>query len=138
MGDGLTKSDLNRGAAAAPQAHRNGRRRRPGRIGRVALHRKPHQIKSLRFFKRIATSRTGGVFRRLGDLVVRRPLVVIGAWVALAVVLSMTCPSLDDMIEEHPVAFLPTNSPVSVTTAQMTEAFHDKGSDNVLIVRPDR
>ncbi|MGC2655442.1 MAG: MMPL family RND transporter [Mycobacterium sp.] len=64
----------------------------------------------------------------------RWPLLVIGVWVALAVVLSMTCPSLDDMIEEHPVAFLPTNSPVSVTTNQMTEAFHDKGTDNILLV----
>jgi RND superfamily putative drug exporter len=65
---------------------------------------------------------------------VRWPLVVIGAWVALAVVLTLTFPSLDDMVDEHPVAFLPANAPVEVATKQMTEAFKDKGTDNILLV----
>src|SRR5271165_303857 len=76
----------------------------------------------------------GGVFPRLGDFVVRWPWVVIGFWVALAVVLPLTFPSLKEMGEKHPVAILPDNAPVTVTTRQMTEAFHESGSENVLLV----
>ena len=35
---------------------------------------------------------------------------------------------------KHPVAFLPTNAPVEVATKQMTEAFQDKGTYNILLV----
>jgi RND superfamily putative drug exporter len=38
------------------------------------------------------------------------------------------------MAERHPVAILPANAPVTVTTRQMTEAFHESGSDNMMLV----
>jgi putative drug exporter of the RND superfamily len=53
---------------------------------------------------------------------------------ALAVVMTLTFPSLDDMVDDHPVAFLPANAPVEVATNQMGEAFHDHGTGNVLLV----
>ena len=81
-----------------------------------------------------SAGRAGGAFQRLGDFVVRWPLVVIGFWVALAAVLSLTFPSLTQMVREHPVAILPANAPSMVTTRQMTEAFHESGSQNVLLV----
>ena len=52
----------------------------------------------------------------------------------LAVVLPLTFPSLTVMAQKRPVAILPANAPVTVTTRQMTEAFHESGSDNVLLV----
>src|SRR5271166_2330058 len=76
----------------------------------------------------------GGLFPRLGDLVVRWPWAVIGFWVALAVVLPLTFPSLKEMSEQHPVAVLPDNAAVMVTTRQMSAAFHESGSDNILLV----
>jgi RND superfamily putative drug exporter len=57
----------------------------------------------------------GGVFGRLGDFVVRRPLVVIGFWVALAAGLSLTFPSLTRMAHERTAGVLPTNAPTMVT-----------------------
>jgi RND superfamily putative drug exporter len=72
--------------------------------------------------------------RRLGDVVVRWPWAVIGLWVALAVALPLTVPSLDAMARRHPLAILPADAPSTVTTRQMTEAFHESGSENVLLV----
>jgi RND superfamily putative drug exporter len=77
---------------------------------------------------------TAGVFQRLGDFVVRRPVIVIGFWVLLAAIVSLTFPPLTQMVRERPVDILPANAPVTVTTQQMTEAFHESGSQNVLLV----
>jgi RND superfamily putative drug exporter len=72
--------------------------------------------------------------RRLADLVVRWPWVVIGVWVAIAVALPLTFPSLNEMAQRHPLAILPSDAPSSVAARQMTEAFHESGSDNLLVV----
>jgi RND superfamily putative drug exporter len=79
-------------------------------------------------------ARGWGIFQRLGNLVVRWPWVVIGCWVAFAVVLPMTFPSLTELVQKHPIAILPANAPVTVTTREMTQAFHESGSENVLLV----
>ncbi|MGB9252396.1 MAG: MMPL family transporter [Mycobacterium sp.] len=76
----------------------------------------------------------GGVFGRLGDCVVRRPLVFIGLWVALAAGLLLTLPSLTQIARERPVAILPSDAPALVATQQMTEAFHESGSQTILLV----
>lgn len=76
----------------------------------------------------------GGVFGRLGDFVVRWPLVVIGFWVALAAGLLLTFPSLTQMARERTVAVLPSNAPAVVTARQMNQAFHESGTDSVLLV----
>jgi putative drug exporter of the RND superfamily len=72
--------------------------------------------------------------RRLADFVVRWPWVVIGLWVAIAVALPLTCPSLNEMAQKHPLAILPSDAPSSVTARKMTEAFHESGSEDLLLV----
>lgn len=72
--------------------------------------------------------------RRLADLVVRWPLAVIGIWIAIAVALPLTFPSLNEMTQRHPLAILPSDAPSSVAAQQMTEAFQESGSGNLLVV----
>lgn len=72
--------------------------------------------------------------RRIADFVVRWPWVVIAAWAALAVALPLTFPSLNEMAQKHPLAILPSNAPSSITARKMTEAFHESGSDDLLLV----
>jgi RND superfamily putative drug exporter len=84
--------------------------------------------------KAIGAAAAGGIFGRLGDYVVRWPLVFVGFWVALAAGLLVTVPSLTQMSRERPVAILPSNAPALVATQQMTEAFHESGSQTILLV----
>jgi RND superfamily putative drug exporter len=72
--------------------------------------------------------------RRLADCVVRWPWVVIGLWVAIAVALPLTFPSLNEMAQKHPLAILPGDAPSSITARKMTEAFHESGSQDLLLV----
>ncbi|MGO9654898.1 MMPL/RND family transporter [Mycobacterium sp.] len=72
--------------------------------------------------------------RRVADCVVRWPWVVIGLWVAIAVALPLTFPSLNEMAQKHPLAILPSDAPSSVTARRMTEAFHESGSEDLLLV----
>jgi putative drug exporter of the RND superfamily len=72
--------------------------------------------------------------RRLADFVVRWPWVVIGLWVAVAVALPLTLPSLGEMAQKHPLAILPNDAPSSVTAREMTKAFHESGSEDLLLV----
>lgn len=74
------------------------------------------------------------IVRRLANFVVRWPWVVIGLWVAVVVALPLTFPSLSEMSQRHPLAILPSDSPSSVTAKKMTEAFHESGSENTLLV----
>jgi putative drug exporter of the RND superfamily len=46
----------------------------------------------------------------------------------------MTVPSLTEMSQRHPVAILPADAPSVVTTKKISQAFHEAGSENVLIV----
>jgi putative drug exporter of the RND superfamily len=72
--------------------------------------------------------------RRLADFVVRWPWVVIALWVAIAVALPLTFPSLNEMAQRHPLAILPSDAPSSITARKMTEAFHESGSEDLLLV----
>ncbi|OBK50235.1 RND family transporter [Mycobacterium sp. 1081908.1] len=72
--------------------------------------------------------------RRLADFVVRWPWAVIGLWVAIAVALPLTLPSLNEMAQKHPLAILPSDAPSSVTARKMTEAFHESASEDLLLV----
>jgi putative drug exporter of the RND superfamily len=82
------------------------------------------------------TAEAKGFFGRLAMFILRWPWVVIGFWVALAAVLSVTFPPLTEMASKRPVAILPSDAPVLVTTRQISEAFHQSGSENenVLLV----
>jgi RND superfamily putative drug exporter len=59
---------------------------------------------------------------------------VIGLWVAIAVALPLTLPSLSEMAQKHPLAILPSDAPSSVTAQKMTQAFHESGSEDLLLV----
>jgi RND superfamily putative drug exporter len=72
--------------------------------------------------------------RRLADLVVRWPWAVVGLWVAMAVALPLTFPSLNEMAAKHPLVILPSDAPSSVSARKMTEAFHESGTDDLLLV----
>ncbi|WP_025736076.1 RND family transporter [Mycobacterium genavense] len=72
--------------------------------------------------------------RRLADFVVRWPWAVIGLWIAVAVALPLTFPSLGEMAEKHPLAILPSDAPSSVTAKEMTKAFNESGSEDLLLV----
>ncbi len=72
--------------------------------------------------------------QRLAKFVVRWPWVVIGIWVAIAVALPLTFPSLGEMAQKHPLAILPSDAPSNVTARKMTEAFHESGSEDLLLV----
>ena len=86
--------------------------------------------------RKATAAESGGVFGWIGVVVVRWPWAVIGFWIALAAVLSMIFPSLTEMAERRPVAILPPDAPVMQTTRQISEAFHQSGSENenVLLV----
>ena len=82
-----------------------------------------------------STAGVGGVFQRLGDFVVRWPWVVIGCWVALAMVLPLFFPSLTEVTQKQPTSPLPASAPAIVSNRQMAEAFSKSGTeDNVLLV----
>lgn len=75
-----------------------------------------------------------GVFGWVGHVVVRWPLLVIGAWIALAIGLSQIFPSLGVLAQKAPASILPANAASVVSQKQMAEAFQEASSDNVLIV----
>ena len=76
----------------------------------------------------------GGFFGRIGHIVVRRPLVVIGVWIALAVILSQVFPSLAVLAQKAPASILPPDAPSVVSQVQMSDAFQEASSDNILLV----
>lgn len=72
--------------------------------------------------------------RRLADFVVRWPWAVITMWVAIAIALPLSVPSLGEMAQRNPLAILPADAPSSVTAKKMTEAFQEPGNDDLLLV----
>jgi RND superfamily putative drug exporter len=80
------------------------------------------------------TARGGGIFGRLGDVVVRWPWIVIAVWIGLAVVLPPLFPTLVEATQKQPVSPLPADAPSIVATQQMGAAFDESGSENVLLV----
>jgi putative drug exporter of the RND superfamily len=83
-----------------------------------------------------ALSEARGLFGWIGVVVQRWPWAVIGFWIALAAVLSVTFPPLTEMAAKRPVPILPNDAPVLVTTRQISQAFNQSGSENenVLLV----
>ncbi|MBU3705119.1 MAG: RND family transporter [Mycobacterium sp.] len=75
-----------------------------------------------------------GIFGRVGSVVVRFPLLVIAAWIVLAAVLTMSFPSLGVLAQKAPASILPANAPSVVSQKQMSEAYQEASSDNILLV----
>ena len=75
-----------------------------------------------------------GGFPALGRVIVRHPWLVIVAWLALALILFLTIPPLPVVALKKPPPFLPSDSPVLVSTSQMKDAFHEPSSGNLAVV----
>jgi RND superfamily putative drug exporter len=75
-----------------------------------------------------------GSFGRIGCFVVRRPLAVIGLWLALAVALFILLPPLAKIAGEKQPEFLPSDAPVLVANNAMIKAFDESDSQNSLLV----
>ena len=75
-----------------------------------------------------------GVFGWIGRTVTRRPLVVIGLWIALAVALSQLFPPLGVLAQKAPAAILPNSAPSVISQKDMATAFQEASSDNILLV----
>lgn len=72
--------------------------------------------------------------RRLAEVVARWPAAIILVWVAIAVVLPQSFPSLNEMAQKNPLAMLPGNAPSSVAAREMTKGFSETGTDDLLLV----
>ena len=70
----------------------------------------------------------------VGRLIVRHPLLVIAAWVALATALFLTIPPLMEVAQKNPPGFLPSDSSVMTAGKQMQDAFDEGGAGNLAIV----
>src|ERR1700689_4735236 len=70
----------------------------------------------------------GGIFDRVGDFVVRRPLVVIGLWVAIAAVLALALPPLMVQAGKREQKPLPDDAPTMVVQHEMEKAFTPPGA----------
>ncbi|WP_082965379.1 RND family transporter [Mycobacterium sp. ACS1612] len=75
-----------------------------------------------------------GIFQRLASVVVRWPLLVIGMWIGFAIIPLVTFPPLAEITARQQVAQLPDDAPVMVTAKAMTDAYHEAGSDNIVLV----
>ena len=75
-----------------------------------------------------------GMFGRLAQVVVRRPWLVIGAWLILVAVLTLTVTPLTKLASDRNQELLPNNSAVMTATRQMTEAFAEPGIQNIALV----
>jgi RND superfamily putative drug exporter len=65
---------------------------------------------------------------------VRRPLFVIGLWIALAVALFLLFPPLAKIAGEKQPEFLPSGAPVLIANNAMIKAFNESDSQNSLLV----
>ncbi len=64
----------------------------------------------------------------------RRPWLVIAVWIGLAAALSLVFPPLGVLAQKAPASILPANAPSVVSQKQMSEAFQEASSDNILLV----
>lgn len=77
-----------------------------------------------------------GVFSILGRVVVRAPWVVISAWIALVVLLSVTFPALTKVVEGHAQQPLPTQA--MAASEQMAKDFGESDQNILVVVLTDQ
>lgn len=65
---------------------------------------------------------------------VRWPWLVIAAWIGVAAGLTQAFPPLNVLAQKAPASILPADAPSLVSSRQVTEAFKEAGSDNILLV----
>jgi RND superfamily putative drug exporter len=73
-------------------------------------------------------------FAGVGRFIVRHPVLVIVAWLALAVIVYLAIPPLPEVALKKQPPFFPSDSPVLVSSNFMKQAFHEASSDNLAVV----
>jgi RND superfamily putative drug exporter len=68
-------------------------------------------------------AKPGGIYDRIGDVVVRWPLLVIAAWLTLAGILFLIFPPLQVQAGKHPPAPFPADAPTAVISKEMDKAW---------------
>ena len=81
------------------------------------------------------TSKGFDGFSLLGRVVVRAPWLVITAWIALIVVLSVAFPALTKVVESQTLQPLPPQA--MAATAQMAKDFHESAQNIIVVVMTD-
>jgi putative drug exporter of the RND superfamily len=81
------------------------------------------------------TGASGGAgFPWLGRLVVRHPVMIVAAWLAIAAAMLLLLPTLAKVANKNPPQFLPSDAPVLVAGQAMKDAFHEFDADNMVLV----
>lgn len=70
----------------------------------------------------------------IGRVVVKVPWLVIALWIALGAGLTQVFPPLAELAQRAPAAVLPPDAPSVVASRDMTEAFKEASSENILLV----
>ncbi len=73
-------------------------------------------------------------FPSLGRFIVRHPVMVIVAWLALAVIVYLAIPPLPEVALRKQPPFFPSDSPVLISSNEMKQAFNEASSDNLAVV----
>ena len=76
-------------------------------------------------------AKPGGIFDRIGDVVVRWPLLVIACWIAFAATLALAFPPLMVEAGKREQKPLPDDAPTMVINQEMAKAFTTPGKDSV-------
>ncbi|RDH76125.1 MMPL family transporter [Mycolicibacterium moriokaense] len=71
---------------------------------------------------------------RIASLIRRLSLLIILAWVAITVVLTMAVPSLEQVERDHSLSLSPADAPSVQAMKRMGELFHESNSDSVAVV----
>jgi len=79
-------------------------------------------------------AKPGGLFDRLGDLVVRRPLVVIACWIMFAGALALIFPPLPVQAAKQEQKPLPDDAPTVLVGQEMQKAFHETGGGSQALI----
>jgi putative drug exporter of the RND superfamily len=75
-------------------------------------------------------AKPGGIFDRIGDVVVRWPLLVIALWIAFAATLALVFPPLMVEAGKREQKPLPDNAPTVLVNQEMAKAFATPGKDS--------
>lgn len=75
-------------------------------------------------------AKPGGIFDRIGDVVVRWPLLVIACWIAFAASLALVFPPLMEEASKREQKPLPDDAPTMIVNQEMARAFATPGNDS--------
>jgi RND superfamily putative drug exporter len=101
----------------------------------VQSNSRPEEFTVLKKAPATRTSKGFDGFSLLGRVVVRAPWLVITAWIALIVVLSVAFPALTKVVESQTLQPVPPQA--MAATAQMAKDFHESAQNIIVVVMTD-